>query len=211
MRDVPEWFCTALIVLAESYPSMRLREMTYRAYYAVLSDLPEAQVLAAIKRAPVEHPTFFPSAGDLRALVTGKPDDVAMMAWESLHHAAEAIGAYGSLTCDDPATGRAVEQVFGSWPQFCEECVDVATREWLARRQEFLTAHREQRRQRLPGAMPHRLVGLCEVENNSDGTASSWGGRLTVKGDVIAERVRKSLPASPDLAALPEATFEDER
>ena len=211
MPAVPQWFCEALVVLAESYPAMRLREMTFRAYYEILRDLPEAHVIAAIKRAPVEHPSFFPTAGELRALVDGKQEDVALTAWQGLHAAASTVGAYGSLTCEDAATARAVEAIWGGWPQFCAECTDVATREWLARKQEFLTAHREQRRRQIPGATPVRLLGICEAESHDERHAQVWGGRLTLTGAVVTERERQTLTEAPELKALPEATFEEER
>src|SRR5438445_492294 len=98
-RDVAEWFAKALVALAEAYPAFRLREGVVRVYDAILGDLAQRDVLAAIARAPREFPHFFPSAGELRSLVETSGTDRAVLAWSGLSQAAEEIGAYQSLVC----------------------------------------------------------------------------------------------------------------
>ncbi len=204
--DVPEWFCRALVVLAEAYPAMRLREGTYRAYWAVLADLPQTAVEAAVIAAPREFPTFFPAAGDLRTLVTGRPDDTALLAWTGLQAAASAVGGHASLVCQDPAAAQALKTVFGGWPTFCEQCVDDGSHGWTSKRAEFLAAYRTARRH-LVSDEPVQLPGLCETDATQ---AVGWVGLLHADG-TVGHSQQRQLGTAPDVAQLPEATFDDER
>lgn len=187
-----------MTALAEAYPNHRIREMQVRAYYAVLADLPEVQVRHAFARAPMESPSFFPTAGCLRTLVDLAPEDRALTAWAGLHEAASRVGSYQSLYCADPAVAAAVVTVFGSWPSFCEQCTDFLTGPWLAKRQEFAAAYRAARRLRVLEPQQAKLSGLCD---DHDG---AWVGLLGPTGEVSSVRYDRLLAAGTDAKELTE-------
>ncbi len=191
MTDVPEWFCRIMLWAAEAFPNARPREATYRAYYAVLDDLTPEQVKAAFLHAIKDSGSdFFPSAPKVRSYAVGTPEDIGLLAWAALHQAAESVGAYQSLDCEDPAVAEAVRMVFGSWPGFCDQCQDNPTSAWLARRQEWLAAYRSARRTSAT-RQPARLAGLLEAD--ADSGAHVWVGRLRASGEVESVRARPEL------------------
>lgn len=189
--DAPEWFGDALVALAEAYPSFRLREGTVRIYWAVVRGLPPDAVLGAIGRAPAEHPNFFPTAGQLRALIVPPVDDAGLLAWVGLHRAASSVGAYGDLDCADPAVAQALLSVFGSWPAFCEQCSDIASAAWNSKKQEFLAAYREARRTGDAATARARVAGLLGDASPSRtwvATLTEAGGVHVHKADALAKR-----------------------
>ena len=207
MTDVPGWFAAAMVALAEAYPSFHLREGTVRATYLQLAHLPQGEVELALRRAPQEYRSFFPSAGDLLGLLVPSPDDQGLVFWDGLSRAPATVGAYQTLECP-AAVAAAVRTVFGSWPEFCAVCQDVPTGPWLAKRQEFLAAYRMARRA-LAGrdsAIMVRLPGLLEYDTGSE----VWVGRLGASGEVESRRDRPALTTGRAVPKLTTGESNDE-
>ncbi len=202
LRDVPDWFAEIFVALAEAYPAHRVREAQVRVYYAVLAGFSQHEVQQAFTRAPIEYPSFFPSAGDLRKLIDLAPEDKAIRYWTGLQQAASSVGAYQELHCDDGAVVAAVLLVFGSWPAFCEQCTDIPSAFWAGKRQEFIVAYRAARQQ--PYTWQSRLDGALQSVSET-----SWSGRLLTTGEVVTDRP-KALTARAEVKELTEGDLNEE-
>ncbi len=197
MADVPEWFCKLMLWAAEAFPNAQPREGTFRIYYAVLGDLSPEQVRAAFLHAIKDSGTdFFPSAPKVRSYAVPSADDAGLLAWTALGQAAGTVGAYQSLDCDDAAVVVAVRAVFGSWPEFCSQAVDVPTGAWLAKRGEFIAAYRDARRN-APTGQPSRLDGLLESHLGEH----VWVGKL-LPGGPVSQRETAQLGSGKTVSRL---------
>lgn len=188
--SVPQYFAAFMVALAEAYPSVMLREGTVRVYYSSLSDVPPDDLSRAMQQA-VKHSKFFPSVAELRSYVQTPLEDAAVLAWTGLLRAVRQVGAYSSLTVEDPATAAAVRLVFGSWPAVCElEEGPVLAQ----RRSEFLAAYRDARRRQAVPTGDQRLQGLCEASGRYLRGRQVHVGYLTADG---VTGTRLDLPQLP--------------
>lgn len=200
--NIQEWFGRAIFETAEAY-GLKLTEARIRVYAADLGDLEPQQVLAAFRRCRREGSGFFPSVAELRRQVVATPDDRALLAWNAMEQAAARVGAYQSIEFEDPAAARALTMVFGSWPQWCQQETGP---ELLVKRQQFLAAYREVRRQEAAGAAPIRLSGLLEAGGNYQRLPQLAVGRVTALG--VVQNVTEALQAkfeSTTTRQLPQA------
>lgn len=156
----------------------RLTEALIRSYARALGDLPFEAVVEAAQRAVLES-VWFPSIALLRGYAVGTPEDAAVLAWMHLRLAASAVGAYSEMQCENGLVAEALEQVFGGWPQFCEQC-DESYGGWGIKRQEFLAAYRTARAGHHDVPTPRTLPGLC---GNTEGL--TWRGGLKANGEVV--------------------------
>lgn len=199
--NVAEWFGHVIFETAEAY-GLKLTESRVRIYAADLGEFEATQVIAAFRRHRKEG-KFFPTVAELRAQMVATPDDRALLAWNAMEQAAVRVGAYQSIEFEDPAAARALTMVFGSWPQWCQQETGP---ELLVKRQQFLAAYREVRRQEAAGATPIRLSGLLEAGGNYQRLPQLAVGRVTALG--VVQNVTEALQAkfeSTTTRQLPQA------
>lgn len=196
-----EWFAKVIFETAEAF-GIKLTETRVRVYATELRDLTRADVEAAFSRCRREGSGFFPSLPELRRQVVATPDDRALLAWNAMEQAASKIGAYQSVEFEDPAAARALTMVFGSWPSWCEQETGP---ELLVKRQQFLAAYRDVRRQEAAGAEPIRLSGLLEGSGNYKRLPQLAVGRITAHGVVqsVTEAVQAKLEGMKQRRQLP--------
>lgn len=190
LRDdkvTPE-FGALLLRLAGAYPHVKLTRDLTRAYAWALGDIPLSDLQSAFGRA-VRESKMFPSVAEIRGFVKPTTDDAGILAWAAFGRAATVAGSWVSLDVDDGAAAQALVDTFGSWPEYCA----VGEGPQLAlKRQEFLAAYRQARRQAPP---PRHLPGQCEAQGTLPDPAtatSAWHCRLLAGGEVQWER---GLPA----------------
>jgi hypothetical protein len=111
-------FSQAMGVLGEVF-NEPVSELRIEAYLASLQDLPDAEVLAAM-RACVAECQFFPRPADIRQRVIGPADDRAELAWAAVLAVVQRVGAYGWPGQLDAPTMAAVTSTWGSWARLCE-------------------------------------------------------------------------------------------
>jgi len=180
--NVSEWFGRIILEAAEACGA-KLTEARIRIYAADLADLPAEQVIAAFRRVRREGSGFFPSVAEIRRQLMPTPDDEALLAWTSMETAAMKIGAYQSIEFEDTVAAAALLQVFGSWPNWCAQ---EPGPELALKRQQFLAAYRDLRRQAQDSTLvvvePARLRGLLE------GGAGRYERRPNIAIGVVSAR-----------------------
>lgn len=179
--NVVEWFAKVIFETAEAC-GIKITEARVRVYAADLGDLERPQVEAAFRRCRRDGSGFFPSVAELRRQVVATPDDRALLAWNAMEQAAAKCGAYQSVEFEDPVAAAALLHVFGSWPQWCEQETGP---DLLVKRQQFLAAYREMRRQAPADAPPVRLSGLLESGGNYQRRPELAAGKVTADGAVL--------------------------
>lgn len=107
------------------------------AYEIGLEGLTIDEIEAAAKRA-LQTCRFMPTPAELRELAGGlKPEDQAVLAWETAVRAVENYGWYHSVQFEDAAITATIRSL-GGWQRFCERCGGEEEK-WL--RQEFLRTY----------------------------------------------------------------------
>lgn len=206
VRDgvVTREFAALMVLLAEAYPRVELREGTIRLYAQQLADLSLAEVRRAMDAA-IRESDWFPTVAALRRQARPTGDDAALLAWTALCQAVEAVGAASSVEVEDGHAASALVAVFGSWPAFCAvpEGPELAIG-----RQAFLAAYRAARRS--GPASPARLAGTCEASGAYPEGALAprvWVAVLTAGGQVRAKRDTETRPPTLGTGqkALPDA------
>lgn len=192
---VTQEFASLMGMLAEAY-GQTITSSRIRIYAASLFDVPIETVKVAASQA-IRECKFFPSPAELRGFVAPSREDRAMVAWVAFGQAASSVGAYASVEVEDGAAAHALEQVFGSWANFCamEDGPALAHR-----RQEFLAAYRVAATE---PQSPRRLTGLLPQPDPAL-AAHTWIARIS-GGHVRAERDTPQLLEGRRHAALPEA------
>lgn len=201
--NVREWFAKIVFEAAEAH-GIKLTEARIRVYAADLGDLEPTQVVDAFRTCRRDGSGFFPSVAELRRQVVATPDDRALLAWNAMEQAASKIGAYQSVEFEDTAAARALTMVFGSWPSWCQQEIGP---ELLVKRQQFLAAYRDVRRQEAASAEPIRLSGLLEAGGNYQRLPQLAAGRITAHGIVqnVTEAVQAKLESMKSKRRLPQA------
>jgi len=180
--NVVDWFARVIFETAEACGT-KLTEARVGVYAADLSDLTAEQITNAFRTCRREGSGFFPSVAEVRRQVVATPDDRALLAWNAMEQAAAKVGAYQSIEFSDPIAAAALLQVFGSWPQWCEQEMGPVL---LVKRQQFLAAYRDIRRQQAHGTDPVRLSGMLEGAGNYRRLPGLAAGRITATGAVEA-------------------------
>ena len=105
-----------LTVLAEYYERPK-SEAQIVLYVQALDDLPCDVVIGAM-RALVRTSTFYPKVSEIRALVEGRTEDAASLAWMALLSEVRRVGYLGTPALPD-ATLETVCGLWGSWGHLC--------------------------------------------------------------------------------------------
>jgi len=197
-----EEFAKWMYALADLIPSAKLTEGQIRAYAQVLGDIEPQALRTAFGRASRENDGFYPSAAQLRKLA-GEPTstDAALLAWSGLCRAAEEVGAYATLSCEDGCAVEALLSVFGSWQAFCEMPDGPALTQ---HRQQFLAYYRTWA---LAARKPRtHLPGICESSGRAPDfrEALTWMAKLRADGTILYGRDIVALEAGRERPALPE-------
>ena len=196
--NVRPWFAKLMVETAESYGT-KLTEGRIRAYAIDMGDLPAEELAAAFATCRREGSGFFPSVAEVRRQCVATPDDRALLAWTAMEQAASKVGAYQSVEFADPVAAQALLQVFGSWPNWCQQEIGP---ELHTKRLQFMAAYREIRRHGAAGAQPVRLSGELEGAGNYKQLPGLAAGRITAGGQVeqVTEgdmaQAQRQLPAA---------------
>jgi hypothetical protein len=134
------------------------------AYFAALEDLDIDEIgKAAIgyMRMPEKDCRFMPKPGDLRAMVEGRNDDAATLAWAKICKAMRQQGSYQSVAFDDPIIHRVLTDM-GGWAWFGASLEKELP--FIERR--FCDAYKTYRRTEKSFDYPPYLPGITESENS---------------------------------------------
>ena len=170
--------------MAELY-GHKLTDAQLALYIATMADFPLASVRAAAKtymRAPGSK--WFPKPGELVELIDGNPEDRANQAWLALGEAIRWVGAWKPLVVADRCWAKAVEQVFGGWPEACEARGEMNEPTWQAKRKEFASAYRWHRAHQDASDHPAWMSGLTSRANVA--TKTAWRAKHQSVFDTIA-------------------------
>lgn len=187
--DVQEWFAKLALEMAEA-AGARITEFRIRIYANDLGEFVPDQIVAAARRIRKEGSGFFPSIAEWRKAIVGSVDDAGLLAWNYVVQAAARVGAYSSIEIEDSTIAAAIVRTFGSWPALCATEVGP---EMMVKRQEFLAALREARREQSNIKPPVRLSGLLESGSRYERKRSVWSARLMVDGMIVYEREHPAL------------------
>lgn len=106
---------------------------------------------------------FPPRPADIVRIIDGSASGAAPLAWGKVIRAAQQVGAYSSVTFDDPAIHAAISDL-GGWPEICRTEADELP--FVQRRFEAsYRAHRE----RGGFEFPPRLPGIHAINNAARG------------------------------------------
>jgi len=120
-------------------------------FMRLVEDLLFAPVMAAAVQLG-RRATFFPKPGEIRALVEGKVEDQAELAWTHLLCEVARVGYIGTPTWPDETTQRAAEGLFGSWRALCER-LPAGGPELLGFRKQFLALYGATARKAIAGEL----------------------------------------------------------
>jgi len=112
-RDV---FARGMTALSETFRE-KVTGARSEVYYRALQDLTDEQWDAAVTQA-IQTLRFFPKPVELREVVMGDLDAVALAAWDEAWDMASSVGAYQTPHGLDPVT-VAVISAMGGWAAFC--------------------------------------------------------------------------------------------
>lgn len=199
---VAEWFGRIMLETAEA-TNTKLTEAKIRVYAHDLQEFTPPQLVAAMRRCRREGKGFFPAVAEVIREIEPSPDDRAMLAWTALEAAAAQIGAYQSIEIEDAAAAEALVAVFGSWASWCEM---ERGPDLLTKRQQFLAAYRDARRQMPTSPAPVRCAGLLEASGRYERKPALAVGRITARGEVIAGQEAPELPAGQTVNRLTDGT-----
>lgn len=130
-------FATLMMTLGETF-NEPVSKVRLDAYAMALSDLPVADVLAAMQDC-IRTCKFFPRPAEIRERVTGDTEDRAQLAWASVVREVPRVGYYRTPSL--PAeTMTAITAVWGSWQRLCET-LPADGPELLGWRKAFLQAY----------------------------------------------------------------------
>lgn len=195
-------FAEMMVVLAEACGAT-LTETQVRVYAQLLSDVEPSDLrraFRAVVNEPSDRRNFLPGVPEIRKFLKATAEDAALLAWTALDHAAGAAGAWASVEVEDACAADALLSVFGSWPAFCEA---EDGPQLAMKRQEFLAAYRQRRREGRTASAPVRLAGRCE---SSGGQAlqsgRTWTALITSDARVIARRDQPRLAGAVGKGAI---------
>lgn len=191
--NVAEWFGALLFEAAEA-TATRLSEARVRIYANDLADCRPEDIVSAFRRVRKEGSGFFPSIAEIRRQIVATPDDAALLAWTLFERAAFDVGAYESIAVDDHCAATALLNVFGSWQGFCET---EQGPEMALKRQQFIAAYRNARRETRVATAPKILHGVLNVSGTFEPKTIA---RLTAASEIVREDVSsvKRLTATKD-------------
>lgn len=185
-------FTRRLVALAEVF-DVKMSPQRQALYFEALRDLEFASVVAAMN-ASVRTSKYMPRPAELRGLVVGDSEDQAESAWVTLRQAMHRIGAYSSVSFQDPALGESVLSLFGSWPAACQ--ADLTPEMWASKRKEFGRVYRVFQQRQLDGV--RYLPGICEQTN---GGSAEWR-RYVPLTEIGRSGEMKAIPIEPTRTRL---------
>ena len=105
-------------------------------YWNALTKYTDEEVRAAFTTAGLTC-KWFPKPVELIELIDGNPEDRIAMAWTQLRDACESVGAYSSVSFDDPGLIAVIED-WGGWQDVCH----LPYEEWQFRQKQFRDIYR---------------------------------------------------------------------
>ena len=149
-----------------------LSDVKLALYLEALDDLPERAVLWALREAR-RRLSWWPKPGQVRALLTGTPEDRASVAWGRFLRALERVGTYESVDFADPALHATVEALGGWAEQWRVERLTGKELDW--KRAEFLRLY-QSFATALPPHVAGVLVGQHEIAGREGPAVAIEGG-----------------------------------
>jgi hypothetical protein len=152
-------FVQLMGMLGETF-RVELGELALQGYWVALSDLDPEAFDGAVETA-VRTLDRFPMPKTLRELVEGKPDDRAIVAWESVKRALATHGVYRSVDFEDRIINAAVRSL-GGWTRLGQRSAadfDV----WA--KKEFIAAYGAFASRGVSEDQAAPLPGLAEAAN----------------------------------------------
>lgn len=160
-------FSAVLQATAELYPQRTLSASALALYWQALQDLGLLEVKAGLSQ-HINSPDvgqFMPKPADIRKALGGTTQDAALMAWAKVLKAVKLIGAYSTVTFDDPFIHAALTDM-GGWVAVCHTNED----ELPFREKEFVAKYRAYRAKPATElAFVPKLIGLIDQHNLPQG------------------------------------------
>lgn len=105
-------------------------------YWGALQKYTDEEVRAAFTTAGLTC-RWFPKPVELIELIDGNPEDRIALAWTQLRDACESVGAYSTVSFDDPGLIAVIED-WGGWQEVCH----LPYEDWQYRQKQFRAIYR---------------------------------------------------------------------
>jgi hypothetical protein len=198
----------ALLEVLFALYGRRAEPLQAKAYKMALADVPLDALTVAVEEA-MRTCKFLPTPAELRDLAAGgNAEERGMAAWILLNRAIRQVGPYCSLLVADHALARAIEDVFGGWPEANSAAGQLNEPAWQAKRKEFVLAYKIQ--QRTPATAPRAyLPGIADRSNQQtrfmwerNAPSRYWIGALEADGRIVVTPVPYNSSGRPELSAI---------
>ena len=156
-----------VIALGEAF-RQKVSEPTINAYRIGLAGLTEKQLQQAGMMA-LQSSKFMPSPAELRELVNGTSEDLAILAW-GLVEQAMPIGGYRPVDFGDRFINATIRNL-GGWEMLFAQCADAESESFYRAR--FLKTYKAMRAANVDGEACKPLGGLSEY--------TAVGGRIAIR------------------------------
>ncbi len=169
-----------------------LSEAVLAIWWGAMKPFDFAAVKDALNRHAVDpdQGRFLPKPADVVRLLGGTTKDAAMIGWSKVTQAMLSVGAYQSVTFDDPLINQVVHDM-GGWPYLCGLTQD----ETPFKGNEFVTRYQGYRMRGSLDSWPAKLLGIADMGNASKGFKPSEPVLIGKREDAI--RVLKGGGATP--------------
>lgn len=167
--DFPE-FAEVMNATAELY-ARTLSASALALYWSALQDIELRELRAAVS-SHINNPDtgqFMPKPADIRKALGGTTADAALMAWAKVLKAAKSIGAYDTVTFDDPFIHATIADM-GGWPSIChttEDELPFTEKAFVAKYRVYRARPADQL------SFPPKLTGLIDQHNIPQGHEAS--------------------------------------
>lgn len=145
-----------------------LSEAVLAIWWAAMKPYDFAAVKDALNRHVVDPDLgrFLPKPADVIKLIGGSKKDAAMLGWSKVQQATLTVGAYQSVTFDDPIV-NAVLADMGGWVELCRTQADAMP----FKGNEFIARYQGYRMKGQIESWPAKLLGITDMTNASKGYA----------------------------------------
>lgn len=163
-----------IIALFALFPTLQVKDETYKAYLHMLSDIPLEVLTAAVEQSAAGS-KFPPTVAEIRdtalRLVTpARPEGAE--AWGTVVKALSEVGFYRSPKFDDPLTQKMVDII--GWQTLCSSENSVADRAHFIQNYNVLVAREVADAKLLPRAREIRELASARAREITDGRRTAF-------------------------------------